>query len=171
MSTCSVCGVSVSTAFCTECGAAARHEEVSLEGEIVAPSLAGRGTSETAPTSFPPGWYSVEGGRQRWWSGSQWGDYAPTTPPSSAQVSATSIPVPGRVSGFVLGLISLLIAGGAVTMVFSIAMAVVGWALAATALRQLKTGVPGRALAVWGVVLSVVALVVNTLAFLSFLAG
>jgi hypothetical protein len=44
--------------------------------------------AQNATPSAPSGWYSEPGtGRQRWWTGAVWGDYAPPSPPSYSAVA------------------------------------------------------------------------------------
>lgn len=64
-------------------------------------------------------------------------------------------PVPGRESGFVLGLLAALITP---IPFICIPLAVVGWILSAKALRLMPAGVPGRGLALAGLILSIVAI-------------
>lgn len=119
--------------------------------------------------SVTPDWYDDGSGRQRWWSGQSWTDQFRDSdqpiPPAPSPSSAQSVQsVPGRVSGFVLGIISVLFM---TTPILTIPLSIIGWVLSAKALRRLPAGRTGRGLAMAGLILSISALVITSLIFLS----
>jgi len=69
----------------------------------------------TTPQSQPAGWYDDGSGRQRWWDGTQWGQYAAeTSSPSNSgdqKTMAVLAQVLGLITGFVGPLVIYLING------------------------------------------------------------
>jgi Protein of unknown function (DUF2510) len=104
----------------------------------------------------PAGWYPDGSGQLRWWDGVQWTPYlAPVS-----QAPAAAAPVSGQVSGFVLGIVSV------VFVVIPLLPAVVGffgWGMSWKALKQLSPGTPGRGLPTTGLVLSIIGSVINVI--------
>lgn len=108
------------------------------------------------------GWYNDGTGRQRWWDGSQWTDsLAPVTVVQQASV-------PGRVPGFVLGLIAILFT---TLPIVCLPLGIIGWVQSAKALKRLPSMTHGRGLAVAGLVLSIVAVSSTTLIMLLAIPG
>lgn len=108
-------------------------------------------------TTLPEaGWYDDGSGRNRYWDGAGWtAHYAPTVQPSTQQS-----PVPGRVSGFVCGLLGLLF----VTMpIVALPLGIVGWVLSAKAQKRIRSGAAGAGLTVAGLVLSIIAVCLTSL--------
>ena len=74
------------------------------------------GTPQEPVTSAPPGWYPDGAGRQRWWDGTQWGAYAPTsadggTGTTDPRTLAMLAHLLGLLTGFVGPLVIYLING------------------------------------------------------------
>jgi hypothetical protein len=97
-----------------------------------------------------PGWYSEPGsGRQRWWSGSTWGDYAASSPPAAASagtVASTSGTNGLAVAALVLG---ILWGYGLLSI-----LAIIFGAIGLNQTRQRNQG--GRGLAMAGLILGIV---------------
>lgn len=108
------------------------------------------------------GWYDDGTGRQRWWDGAGWTEhYAPAA-------AAVLEPVPGRVPGFICGLIAILFTA---LPIASIPLGIVGWINSAKALKLLPPGTARRGLAVAGMVLSITALAITALIMVLALPG
>jgi predicted lysophospholipase L1 biosynthesis ABC-type transport system permease subunit len=108
-----------------------------------------------------PGWYPSEG-RQRWWDGQQWTEnYGPQPLPAVGVV-------PGRIPGFVCGLIAMFFT---TLPIVSIPLGVVGWVQSAKALRKLPAPSRGRGLSIAGLVLSILALSLTAIIILLALPG
>lgn len=112
--------------------------------------------SETQNT--PPGWYSDESGRQRYWDGKAWGVYAPDQTPVPVVDSApVRLQLNGAaVAGLVLGILA------AITFwipVLGIIIAALGIIFSSVGLWLIKRQqrASGRAVAAAGLVLSVVS--------------
>jgi len=70
----------------------------------------------STPQSSPPGWYDDGSGQQRWWDGTQWGQYAPQMPMASPGVGdqktmAVLAQLLGLLTGFIGPLIIYLLNG------------------------------------------------------------
>ena len=70
----------------------------------------------TTPQSQPPGWYDDGSGQQRWWDGTQWGQYASQAAPAGGgagdqKTMAVLAQVLGLVTGFIGPLIIYLMNG------------------------------------------------------------
>lgn len=110
------------------------------------------------------GWYDDGSGRHRYWDGTGWTEnYAPTVQPSLQQS-----PVPGRVSGFICGLLGLIFVA---MPIIAVPLGVVGWVLSAKAWKRIPLGAPGAGLAIAGVVLSVCAISLASLLMLLAIPG
>jgi hypothetical protein len=100
------------------------------------------------------GWYPDASGQPRWWDGSHWVGVNPPKPIT-----------PGRVAGFVCGLIGIFFT----TMpIVSIPLGIVGCVKSSKALRILLPGTRGRRLAVAGLTLSMITLIITAFLILVF---
>lgn len=117
--------------------------------------------TDNSPTA-PAGWYDNGAGSQQWWDGTQWG--APLAP----QQAIPGPNVPGRVPGFVLGLLAAFFVAAPF---LCLPLGIVGWVQSSKAMRRMPVGTPGRGLAVAGLVLSIGAVSVTTLLMLLAIPG
>lgn len=126
-------------------------------------SLAGTSAAVAPPVpvqTAPAGWYPVEGGLSRWWTGSEWGSY-------KSESQAVTDP-PGRVAGFVLGILAMFF----VSVPFlALPLGIVGWVQSRKALKWLPVPTRGRGLAIAGLTLSIVAVSLTSLFMLLAIPG
>lgn len=76
--------------------------------------------------------------------------------------------VPGRVPGFVLGLVSVFFIS---VPVLCLPLSITGWVFAQKALRSLPAGTPGRGLALAGLILAIAATSITVLFMLLAIPG
>lgn len=106
---------------------------------------------EATIRTAPPGWYRDGAGSARWWTGIAWSE------PYSAQ---PALSIPGRIPGFVLGLIAAL---STPIPLVCLPLGIVGWVQSAKALKVMPSGQQGRGLALAGFILSIAAVSLTTL--------
>lgn len=126
-------------------------------------TLAGTSAVAAPPVpvqTAPAGWYDVEGGLRRWWTGSEWGSYY-----SEAQALADP---PGRTVGFVLGILAMVFVAAPF---LALPLGIVGWVQSRKALRLLPVPTRGRGLAVAGLTLSIIAVSLTSLFMLLAIPG
>ena len=117
----------------------------------------------TNSPNAPAGWYDDGGGRRRWWDGSSWSDhYEPTVAPPTREA------VPGRISGFVLGLVSVFFV---TAPILCLPLSITGWVLSQKALARIPTGAQGRGLALAGLILSISTTAITVLLMLLAIPG
>ena len=120
--------------------------------------------SETSPPTPKPGWYPDASGGQRWWDGTQWTEHRA---PAVAQAQPL-IHVPGRMPGFVCGLIGFIFVA---IPIVAIPLGIVGWVESTKALRLSRDATRGRGLAVAGLVLSIASVAISALFVLLAIPG
>jgi len=120
----------------------------------------GRSESATPVQMAPAGWYVVEGGTRRWWTGTTWGSYE--------NVNAALVDPPGRVAGFVLGLLAMFFVA---MPILALPLGIVGWVQSIKALRLLPVGTRGRGLAIAGLTISITATSLTSLFMLLAIPG
>jgi len=133
-------------------------------------AISGASSIAVAPPPAPPaplsaqaaraGWYPVKDGRRRWWTGASWGAFE--------SVSVDAFDVPGRMSGFVLGLIAIFFVS---LPIVALPLGIIGIVKSRKALRLLPTPTRGRGLAVAGIALSIVAVSLTSVFMLLAIPG
>ncbi len=117
-----------------------------------------------APTP-PPGWYDDQSGRKRWWDGTAWSDHFQ---PESLAPRPAIPTTPGRIPGFVLGLISVFFIA---TPILCLPLSITGWVFAQKALGRIAIGAPGRGLALAGLILAIGATAITVFLMLLAIPG
>lgn len=112
------------------------------------------------------GWYQHADGATRYWDGSIWVE-APGAPARNG-LQSSSVEVPGRVSGFVLGIFCVLV----VTIpILSLPLGIIGIVQSRKATTRLVLGAPGRGMAVAGLILSICGVCITSLLMLAAIPG
>lgn len=133
----------------------------------------------TTPTETPAGWYDDGSGRQRWWDGQQWGNFADEA--GTRTPVATPDPTPfGAASAKkkklnVLALVSAIVAVVGFIFACMPGALVVGWILLPIAfvLSIVSLFLKGdkKWLGIVGLILSIVGTIIGVLVFIGVVAG
>ncbi|WP_136055951.1 DUF2510 domain-containing protein [Microbacterium sp. K24] len=130
----------------------------------------------TTPNDTPAGWYDDGSGRQRWWDGQQWGNFADeanaSAPATTAAPIAPAADSPKKLN--VLALVSAIV--GVIGFIFACipGALIVGWILLPIAfiLSIVSLFLKGdkKWLGIVGLVLSIVGTIVGVVVFLGVIA-
>lgn len=131
----------------------------------------------TTPTETPAGWYDDGSGRQRWWDGQQWGNFADEaeTRAPVATLDPASAEPPTKKKLNVLALVSAIVA--AVGFIFACipGALIVGWILLPIAfvLSIVSLFLKGdkKWLGIVGLIVSIIGTIVGVVVFLGVIAN